>query len=312
MALFTTFVTTPLLHWIYPPREMARDMLADGATAAPPSAERFRMLACVSHAETGASLVSMARALATDGSQLVALHLAVPNDRGSALLAGGEDPTEVLAPALDRAAAAGVPARPLSFVSADPAEDIRRVAEVRDVDLVLLGLHKPVLSQTLLGGVVHDVMAGVRATVAVFVDRGLGDVKRVLVPFQGSPHDRAALALAARVQRATGAAITVLHVITRRGAGDPTATDFAEAGGSVTVETIEHASPAAAAIERSARYDLVIVGVGKEWGLGERRLGFGLHPERLIRDCATSLLVVRRHDAASASPALAEARIASD
>jgi nucleotide-binding universal stress UspA family protein len=179
-------------------------------------------------------------------------------------------------------------------------------------------MHKPVLNQTLLGGVVHEVMNDAVGTVAVYLDRGHPERRRVLVPFQGSRHDRAAAALAARVQQSSGCEITILHVLRSGGRSAEVRTvvdSFADTGGTVLIETVEHRSPAAAAIERAAGYDLVIVGAGEEWGLGGRPLGIGLQPERLIRDCPTSLLVVRgpREKASDASPGhVATARIASE
>jgi nucleotide-binding universal stress UspA family protein len=91
----------------------------------------------------------------------------------------------------------------------------------------------------------------------------------------------------------------VLHVVKpgRKGAGDLGASDavgavFEEDGGRVVMEVVEHDAPAEAVLDRSrAGYDLVVVGLGRGWGLAERR--FGIQPERLLRDCPTSLLVVR-------------------
>jgi len=294
MALVTTFMTTPLLQRIYPPSVMARDLVADQPPA-PTHRDGFRVMACVSHASAGPSLIAMARAIGGE-SEVVALHLESPADRASAHVGRDRDATPVaLTTGIEHARAHGVLVKPLSFVSTDPAEDISRVADVRDIDLILLGVHKPVLSQTLLGGVVHEVMHQAEATVAVYIERRGRDLGRILVPFQGSPHDRAALAIATRIQLHRTVEITLLHVIGhgRPGEAHATVETFVEAGGRVHVETVEHESPATVAVERAAMFDLVIVGVGHEWGLGDRRLGFGLHPERLIRECPSSLLVVR-------------------
>ncbi len=323
MALFTTFITTPILERVYPQREMARDLidLAEPASAAPPpataeaaSAPGYRALLCVSHARSGRGLLTMAAALLDRGaaSRLYALYLLPASPRGSSRLAGGADESgAILAPVIERAAALGLPVRPLSFVSNEPARDIAQVAEVRQVDLVLLGWHKPVLSQTHLGGVVHDVMAQAPATVGVFVDRGLERIERVMVPFLGSPHDRAALSLAHRLQQRSGVAVTILHVVKPAAGGDVgihagpmTSSVFGQDADRVTMKVTEHRSPAEAVLEESRQsYDLVVVGVGREWGLPERRAG--LQPEMLIRECPTSLLIVRgpRERARSQAPA---------
>ena len=63
----------------------------------------------------------------------------------------------------------------------------------------------------------------------------------------------------------------------------------------VSMKVVEHDEPAEAALAEAANgYDLVIVGVGQEWGLEERR--FGVHPERIISECPTSLLVVKTRE----------------
>jgi nucleotide-binding universal stress UspA family protein len=225
---------------------------------------------------------------------------------------GDGEGADLLSPAIQRASELGVEARMLSFISDDPARDICELAAARAADLVLLGWHRPVLSQTLLGGVVRDVLSSCPGTVGVLVDRDLDRIERVLVPYLGSAHDRAALGLAQRLMSSSGAQVTVLHVVRDDGdddrgeevvasssGGARTLVDsvFSEDSGQVTMRVIRHRSPADAALAESARgYDLVIVGVGKDWGLGERFLGIGLQPERLMTDSPTSLLVVRGPD----------------
>jgi Kef-type K+ transport system membrane component KefB/nucleotide-binding universal stress UspA family protein len=320
MALFTTFMTSPLLEWVYPQREMARD-LVDLAEPTPPpvspaapvdvqaQTEGYRILLCVSHARAGGGLFTMAAALAdrSEAGRLYALHLVPATDRGSSRLAGGGDESgAILAPVIESAATIDLPVRSLSFVSGEPARDISQVAEVRRIDLVLLGLHKPVFSQTHLGGVVHDVMTQAPTTVGVFVDRGLSSVKRVLVPFLGSPHDRAALGLAHRLHTNGGAEVVILHVVKPErgnqpgGAGQLVTSVFGDDAARVTMKVIEHRAPAEAVLEHSRQdFDLVLVGVGREWGLAERRVG--LQPEMLISESPTSLLIVRDPAARSRS-----------
>jgi Kef-type K+ transport system membrane component KefB/nucleotide-binding universal stress UspA family protein len=316
MALFTTFITTPLLERIYPDEELARDLIQAVEPPAPAPAPGFTVLMCVADERSGPGLVNLARAFAGSErqGQLYALQLVAPSSRVSSQASTVEHrAAATLAPLLERARTLEVPVRAISFVSPEPARDICNVADVRGADLILLGWHKPVLSQTMLGGVVHDVLEHAPTAVGVFADRGLTQVRRVLVPFQGSAHDRGALALAHRLLIGHDVEVTILHVVSPgRGsdAGELGAREMAQhvfgepAGGQVRMEIVPHASPADAALEESARgYDLVIVGLGREWGLEQRQ--FGVHPERLMRDCSTSLLVVRHQPAQIARAALA-------
>ncbi|NMO19980.1 universal stress protein [Pyxidicoccus fallax] len=309
MALVTTFITTPVLRWIYPMEEMAKDRLTPPVSLEPGPVP-YSVLMCVSHGQVGAGMASLARALVgTERSQLHALHLVSPERASLRPEAGRATPAEsALAPLLGRAEKLGLPVRPLSFVSAEPAEDIVRTAQARRADLVLLGWHKPLFSQTMLGGTVHEVMKASSGTVAVLVDRGLENVKRVLVPFVGSRHDRAALGLARRLMKQAGAEVTVLHVTSDLGGkGARAQVDelFPSEEGGVRLKVVRHDAPDEAALEEARNgYDLVVVGVGTQWGLEERL--FGLHRERLIKDAPGSLLVVRHPEPATAAEAVTE------
>ncbi|WP_437561910.1 cation:proton antiporter domain-containing protein [Sorangium sp. So ce542] len=318
MALVTTFMTTPLLRWIYPPEELAKE-LADvpERTPLPAAADAFTVLMCVSYERSGPGMVTLASALAGHGPEarrLYALRLIPPTDRGSFYLDQGPERqgAAALAPLLARAKELGAEVRPLSFVSPKPSHDICNVADVKQADLVLVGWHKPLLSQTVLGGTVYEVMRGARTDVGVLIDRGLTAVRKLLVPFHGTAHDKAALALARRLAQQVGADVTILHVVKpeRRstdalGAQDAVDEVFeGEEGGAlrkakVVLKVVEHDSPADAALEESKRgYDLVLVGVGPEWGLAQRR--FGIRAEDVIQACPTSLLVVRSYEPAAA------------
>lgn len=288
MVLVTTMVTGPALARIYPVRDAIRELVA--TNAGPERTAEGQVMICISHPRVGPAMVRIARWVGGSDAGLLALHLT--RDEGET--AEPPDGSAVLGPALAAADALDVPVRPLSFSSPEPAQDIVRVADVRAPEVVVLGYHKPVLSQTLLGGVVHDVLRDVAAVVAVAVDRDLPDhPASLLLPFHGTPHDRAALRLAARIQRKTGAALTVLSV-DAAGDGDAEARLAAtQAGASATFETVRDRDSAAAVLARARSFDLVIVGVGREWGTNAKRIGFGFGAERLIRDCPSSLLIVR-------------------
>ncbi|RKG99371.1 cation/H(+) antiporter [Corallococcus sp. CA053C] len=320
MALVTTFITSPLLRWMYPPEEQARDQLAQAPDAAlVPSA--YTVLLCVSHGQAGPGMAVLSRALSGErnDASLYALHLLSPErplrvraegalDANGAEGAAGAAGTagSALTPLLGRAEKLGLSVRTLSFVSSEPARDICRTAQAKRADLVLLGWHKPLFSQTVLGGTVHEVMQEASSTVAVLVDRGLSQVRRVLVPFVGSRHDRAALGLARRLFKQSGAEVTVLHVTSPEGAGTGRAQVDElfplDEGAAVKLKVVRHASPEEAALEEArAGYDLVVVGVGAEWGLEDKL--FGVQRERIVRDAPGSLLLVRHPEGA---PALAQ------
>ena len=309
MALVTTFMTTPLLEIVYPASELARQLDTPIPTQASSTNSVFTVLMCVAFDRSGPAMVTLASALVADRpdhNRLYALRLIRPTDRASFYIIDQDEETGIngLKPLLQKAEQLHLSVNPIAFVSPRPAQDICSVAEVKGANLVILGWHKPVVTRTVLGGTVADVLEKAPADVGVFVDRGLQAVRKVLVPFQGTPDDKAALMLARRMT-AANAEVTILHVIKpgradteRLGAQQEIEQSFTEEGPwnrtSVRMKLVSHEKPAVAAVEEAARgYDLVIVGAGNQWGL-ERRL-FGLVPEFMVERCPISLLLVRQY-----------------
>jgi nucleotide-binding universal stress UspA family protein len=309
MAVATTAMTAPLLHWIYPLRYL--QALGSSVRTGDSSGERrrgFTVMIPVSLPKSGAPLVQLAESLIgeeRDRSRLLAIHLRRPVDHDayrSGLDEAAQSHDESLAPLLAQARGRMIPVEQISFISLDVAGDISTVARLNDVDLVLMGFHKPVIGRTILGGTVHRVLHQCERDVAVFVDRGFRAARRVLVPYLGSPHDRLALELAHRIARHTEAQVTVLHIVAPMRYGDGGAAGvrsavdriFEEPGRKtpVTFRVIEDESPVGVVLHQSQNADLVIIGVGEEWGL-ESHL-FGWRAQRIARDCPSSLLLVRK------------------
>lgn len=286
MALFTTFLTTPVLELVYPAEEIRRELIrTHERTLEPVRGDRgTAMLLCLADEEPGPSMVDVTRAVLGDGAargEVFALHLRDADERTSEMLEPGILPTLPIAGVEQRGRDVGLSIKPLSFVSADTARDICDVAEVKDVDLVLMGAHKPLLGHAVFGGVVHRVLESAGAHVCVLVGAPRR-AERILVPFADGPHDRLAIELAQRLQVAWGAELTIFRVA-------------------------DDVDPAEAVVkEARSGYDLVVVGVGREWGTVPQR--FALRTERLLEGSGPPLLVVRAgKDARPLAPAIADA-----
>jgi len=308
MALVTTAMTSPLLHWVYPSHLFRLKPVGAGGTAGGRRERQFAVLVPVALPKSGGPLVELADSFIgadRDFSRVYALHLRAPVDHEvyrSGLDEAESPRDEALAPLLAQARGRSLPVEPLSFISRDVASDIAATALAKQVNLVLMGFHKPVIGKTILGGTVHRVLTTCPADVAIFVDRGFRNARRILVPYLGSSHDRLALDLASRMARHTGARVTVLHVVPplRSAAGRPLNAKeaveraFEEPGGAspVTFRVVEDPSPVGVVLYQAQNFDLLIVGVGEEWGL-ESHL-FGWRAERIARDCPCSLLIVRK------------------
>jgi nucleotide-binding universal stress UspA family protein len=305
MALVTTALTTPILHLVYPQKRMEGEQLLDTGAG-------YSVLIPVSLPASGGPLVQLANAITgseNEDRRIFALYLKRPEER-DAYRAGIDadvppEKTEALQPLLDEAKRAQIPVTPIAFTSRDVASDIARTARLRHADLILMGFHNPVYTSSILGGTVHRVLTGSDSDVAIFVDRGVGPRRKVLIPYLGSKHDRLALEIAGRMARNAKIEVTVLHVTTPSG-GDAARTSTVNAKAAtdrvfadptqplpVTLRTVEDSSPVDAVVEQAKDFDLVIIGVAEEWGLESQLLGF--RAERIAQEVASSLLIVRKH-----------------
>ncbi len=308
------------------------DVVLPSVDAKPEPRPGFVVLMCVAFERSGPALVSMASALigrlssaATPRGRLYALRLIPPSDRLSDYVQPSQpQPEQVLAPLLARATELGAPVRPLAFVSPQPGRDICNVAEVKGASLILMGWHKPVLSGNVLGGTVREVLSSAPMDVGVLIDRGLGSIRRALVLFHGTADDLAAVRMARRLVSAQPSAdaspiqVTLFTVVPQPEAIDGESqalhTRFAAAApataalpqptdearfptGALTIKVCAHAEPAEAALaEAQQGYDLVLVGIGPDWGLEQR--GIGIASEPLLQRCPASILILRAGAAA--------------
>jgi nucleotide-binding universal stress UspA family protein len=239
--------------------------------------------------------------LAEAPRQIIALFLRRPSDRMYRT-----DLDEAESPAITGPLASvisAMPVEPISFTSRDVPSDIARVARIRQADIILMGYHKPVFGQAILGGTVHRVLTGSDTDVAIFVNRGYESSMPILVPYLGGIHDRLALDLAGRIARSNSANVTVLHVVPpdrnstdqtlhARSVVDKTFAD-PKTKTSVHFKVIQDPSPAVAVVREATNFGLVIIGVEEQWGI-ESQL-FGWRQQWIANQCPVSMLIVRKH-----------------
>ena len=306
MALVTTFLTTPILGWVYPER-----LIRARPSPAAAGGAHDSILIPISLPRSGRALIQLADLItgpANVARRVVGLHLRRAEEHEAYSTAPGQpaDTTEPLQALQFGAEAIGMALESVSLVTRDPASDIARTAEDYGVGLILMGFHKPILGATILGGTVHRVLEQAQADVAIFVDRGFPDrPASILVPYLGSDHDRMALEIASTIARHSSAAVTVLHVVPPRGASEggdrerlnaKAATERVFSDPSqpapVTFKVVESDDPIATVLEHCRPFDLVLIGVAERWGLSSQL--FGWRAERIARDCPTSMLITRR------------------
>jgi Kef-type K+ transport system membrane component KefB len=305
MALLTTFMTTPILQWLYPTAEMREESTGEGSAV-------FTALIPVSLPASGPGLLRVAMALAPDPSKVrvYGVHLKTAADQSVVDFDTTEPAREsALAPLLESVPPTGVEVRPLVFASRSPGRDVADLARVKHADLVVMGWHKPVVSNRILGGAVYDVMTQAPADVAVYVERTFEPWTRILVPYRDAVHDDAALVAAGRIGASMGIPVTVLGIIEGNDELAPVAGGLMERvkeGGrssvDVEVKLVRSDDPLTSLVQqaRSSEHDLIVIGVARAWGLTPSFIG--ARHERLAHETNANLLILRKHIAAATAP----------
>jgi Kef-type K+ transport system membrane component KefB/nucleotide-binding universal stress UspA family protein len=304
MALVTTFGTTPILRWVYPDHELARDRLVEPADFRAGGQPPFTLVLGVSSGTAARGLIEVASALLgkrDQASRLFAVHLRPPAERLSTDLRDQESEA-VVAPLLqvvEYGRERMIDVRPLSFVSTEPATDLCRTAESKQAAMVLLGSHKPLLLEGGFSGTVGDVLAHSSSPVGVLLERGLTKVERILFAYPTGAQDPAVLQVVALLARYPGASVTCLGVMPPGGRQNETharrALQSALADREIMpVRTlfVEDASPPSALVAEAANggYELVVIGSNECWALHPGLLSS--REERSLAECPVSILVV--------------------
>jgi Kef-type K+ transport system membrane component KefB len=287
MALVTTFMASPVLEWIYP-----TELIRSEAIGGDEEHKDYTVLIPIALPSAGPDLLRLAAALGSASQQRIyGLHLIPAWDRsvlGPEQRANLPSDIEMLRPMLNAAKWMGLTVRPLAIVSRDVGSDIVEVSNAKGADLVLMGWHKPLGSESIVSDTVRTVMTSARADVGVYVPRHFRPFTRVLVTCVGSRHDRAALAIAQRLAEFGSAEVTLLRA--PHAADHATETESTEG----RFALIEAADPLGDAVQEAKRgYDLVIAGISDDAGPAL----FGSRHERLALECPASLLIVRSSSA---------------
>ena len=289
-------------------------------------AAHHEILVPVANPLTAESLVKMAVILdrARGDSTLTALSVvntpgATPLEVAQGVLDRQENGRKALLKRVaDHAHEQGMPVRTLLRATRGISSGILGVAEARgSVGMILMGWRGQLSTQRVTGSVVKDVVRGAPCDVAVLRDRGVGEIKRVLVPVASGPHARLALRLAWDIARAEGGSLTALRILPQADEIDievemDVLRQFVEdeLGGipekvvcrlkrsdspleGILEETLNQVEPSAQ-IANQEDYDLVVIGASEEWFL--RGMLFGSITDRIADSVSCSVLMVRKHE----------------
>ncbi|URE07741.1 Sodium/hydrogen exchanger family [Musa troglodytarum] len=246
MALFTTFITTPIVKGIYKPaRRAARYQHRTVERSDMDS--KLRVLACfhgVRNIPTMINLVEISRGIRHRRLTVYALHLMELSERSSAISMvhkahrnglpfwDRRDNTDHMVVAFEAyRQLSAVAIRPMTAISVLDTihEDIVASALQKRAALILLPFHKTQQLDGTLESVGHAyhlinqrVLRHAPCSVAILVDRGLGGAAQVsssevsytvVVLFFGGPDDREALSYGALMAEHPGISLTVLRFL---------------------------------------------------------------------------------------------------
>ncbi|QHG18142.1 cation:proton antiporter [Nostoc sp. ATCC 53789] len=333
MALVTTFMTSPLLEWTYPKKLIRLDMVEpelEAETVLDTSAgdetypHPFRILVPVANPSTQKGLVQLAVALAQPavGVALNYRYPAVVNPlsliefqedyafestpvEADRLIAQRRQQLEELINTLEPSETRSC-VHPIVRISSNVARETAQIATLEQVDLILVGWHRPAFSSNRLGGRVGQILTTAPVDVAVFVDKGKERLESLLVPYSANIHDDLALILALRllINRET-CMLQILQIAanhTREELSYELHTMMEQLPTSVRdriqIKIVEAPEPIQAVIQASEGVDLTIAGTSRTWGIERQTLG--RYTDQLAIQCRSSLLITRRYSQVTA------------
>lgn len=304
MAVVTTFMAGPALRIIDRRGALTVMPEAELERAAPPTPPRRAILVACQDAKNLASLVTLARALASRGEPreviLVRLlqlsRLTTRYTPHQTVVAAATDELRVHA---DQLIASGIPARSVALTSARLGEDLLRLARDERIDLVLSDGRRSLVADGLPGGPVGSLLEEAACDVAVLIERqqaiAIDPAKPIIVPFGGSEHDWAAVEVAALIADANGARLRLLGVTApeeSRDAGGLLASAALAVQGisGVTVEPVLLEHGGESVLLAAADASLLVVGLSSRW----RQEGLGPVRRAIALEALVPTLFVRR------------------
>jgi nucleotide-binding universal stress UspA family protein len=203
----------------------------------------------------------------------------------------------------------GTPIHPIVRIGRRAAEGIVEAAAELDADLIVFGWGgKSPTARESLGGpfstTIDEVLREAPCDVAVVKQRGVRELKRVVVPVRGGPHAELALRFADAIAQRHDATLVALHVVPPgitlavRAQAERALQAFVRQHVPAGAETlVREASNVRAAILREAdRSDIVVMGAAAPTigdGAGH---SLGATPESIAARSRTTVVVVKTHE----------------
>jgi Kef-type K+ transport system membrane component KefB len=314
MALVTTFMTSPLLEWTYPKQQIRQNV---SASAIADAEAGYRVLVPIANPNSQLGLIQLAMAIALGKTplqnapaiisplsliqldeDLVYESLPAEADR---LVAQRKAEINQLIQSLEPAQYRNL-VRPIIQISNDVAKTTTQIAVRDQIDLIIMGWHRPAFHSNRLGGRVGQILTMAPVDLAVFVDRQSLQLDRLLLPYVPNIHTDLGLELAIRLLlNSEDTHLTVLRMESDNHPVREFSFEFntlmsrlpASVRDRITLPIVRAESPIQAVVQESANVDLTIAGASREWGIERQTLG--RYTDELAEQCQSSLLITRRY-----------------
>jgi glucosyl-3-phosphoglycerate synthase len=205
----------------------------------------------------------------------------------------------------------GTPIHPIVRIGRRAAEGIVEAAAELDADLIVFGWggKSPAGRDALtapFSNTIDEVIREATCDVAVVKQRGVRDLKRVVVPVRGGPHAELALRFGDAIARRHGAALVALHVVPPgitlavRAQAERALQGFVRQHvGNGAEMLVREASNVRAAILREAELsDIVVMGAAAPTSAGDGSThSLGAMPEAIATRSKTTVVVVKTREA---------------
>eukprot|EP01119_Soliformovum_irregulare_P021613 TRINITY_DN7233_c0_g1_i2.p1 TRINITY_DN7233_c0_g1~~TRINITY_DN7233_c0_g1_i2.p1 ORF type:complete len:982 (-),score=331.14 TRINITY_DN7233_c0_g1_i2:11-2956(-) len=215
MAITTTFMTSPLLRVIYPPKRIAQLEREKGLATA---TGNFNVVLCMS--EIQQPMLTFAQSLTsyykTDSSVNIIEMVDISRMSDYARELMEESTLKVKLMERCKVLKMDVGFRTL-LTSQDPSEQIQTIAKDLNASLLVLGGNKSLFAQGTLGGPTFShMMRSTQCSVSILVDKGSGwTYNRVLVPYTGTTDNlvgKSALKIARLIGKLKGTEVHILKI----------------------------------------------------------------------------------------------------
>jgi Kef-type K+ transport system membrane component KefB/nucleotide-binding universal stress UspA family protein len=329
MALVTTFMTSPLLEWIYPKRLIRLNVVeteTEGKITQQPTIS-YKILVPVANPNTQRGLLQLATAIAGEKTAVVHplslieleedyLYESTPEEAERLITkrrSGIEEIINTIEPSSVRNNII-----PIVGISQDVARETGHIATTEQANLILVGWHRSAFTNNSLGGRVGQILNSSPTDVAVFVDKRQSEQltnldspdilsptqwQSLLVAYANNIHDDLALSLALRMlfsdsERHLG--------IIQFAQTDPAIEGISSelwqtieglpknVRSRIEITSVEAGDPIQSVIQASSFADLTIAGTSRTWGIERQTLG--RYTDKLAKECQSSLLIARRYN----------------